>query len=217
MTEYDYVSLHLRAENQAAIPTVRGELVQWLAAHRPQNSGLWGLFVPQLGWSAWQVVVFVERNDAAAAHDALVENLAALPQVHTCHAQRLIPTLRAAAGARMTPGGIYVHRWFDVHASDVDEFVALSGEGWQSPDFESTFDARMFGLFREVTDQPQQQLLLLTRYGSHAVWEASRVTWASQADWEASGKLAATSRLTVLRRMAITRDSTAASTQLMAL
>jgi hypothetical protein len=36
MTEYDYVSLRLRATDQlAAVTTVRTELVQWFAAHRP--------------------------------------------------------------------------------------------------------------------------------------------------------------------------------------
>jgi hypothetical protein len=37
MTDYDYVFLRLRATDQlAALATVRSELVEWFAAHRPR-------------------------------------------------------------------------------------------------------------------------------------------------------------------------------------
>ena len=53
--------------------------------------------------------------------------------------------------------------------------MALSGEGWQ--DFERRFDAQVFGLFEVVEPRPEPtvtELLLLTRYGSHGIWEDSR-------------------------------------------
>jgi hypothetical protein len=145
-----------------------------------------GLFVPQLGWSYRQVALLIERgDDAAADDDALVENLADLPQVEACDTRRLLPTIRPLPGDTLSPGGMYVHRWIDVRATDVDEFIALAAEAWS--DF-GYFDQRAFGLFREKTDEQVQRMLLLTRYGSHADWEASRVATPSRSmgEWEAA-------------------------------
>jgi hypothetical protein len=175
MTDYDYIILRLSATDQlAALATVRTELVQWFAAHRPPTGQVSGLFVPQLGWSYKQVALLLERGDDAAADDAFVEDLAALPQVDASEARRLVPTLRPIPGDTLTAGGMYVHRWFDVRSNDVNEFIELSAEAW-SAGLGENFEARPFGLFRERTDQPVQRMLLLTRYGSHADWEGSRV------------------------------------------
>jgi hypothetical protein len=218
MAEYDYVSLRLRARDQlAAVTTVRPELVQWLAAHRPPNGRLFGLFVPQLGWSAKEVALLIERGNDGAADDALLENLAALPQVEACDTRRLLPTIRPLPGDTLTPG-MYVHRWQDVRATDVDEFITLAGEAWSAPD-QGSFDWRAFGLFREKTDQPVQRLLLLTHYGSHADWETSRVATPSRSvrEWEAAGRPAAATRQALTKRQALTLDSVPASTLLVGL
>jgi hypothetical protein len=133
MTEYDYVFVRLRASDQlAALTSVRSELVQWFAAHRPPSGRVSGLFVPQLGWSYKQMALLVERGDDANADNALLENLGALPQVEACDTRRLLPTARPLPGDTLTPGGMYVHRWMDVRASDVDEFIALAGEAWSA-------------------------------------------------------------------------------------
>jgi hypothetical protein len=216
MIEYDYVSLRLRAADQlAALGTVRAELVQWFAAHRPPAGRVSGLFVPQLGWSYKQMALLIERGDDASADDALLESLGALPQVETCDTRRLLPTIRPLPGDTLTPGGMYVHRWFDVGSSDVDEFIELSCEAW-SAGLGENFEARPFGLFRERTDQPAQRMLLLTRYGSHTDWEGSCVAtpYRSRREWEAAGRPAATARQALTRRSALTLDSVPASTLL---
>jgi hypothetical protein len=112
---------------------------------------------------------------------------------------------------------MYVHRWFDVRSSNVDEFIDLSSEAW-SVGLGESFEARPFGLFRQRTDQPVQRMLLLTRYGSHADWEGSRVAtpYRSQREWEAAGRPAATARQALTRRSALTLDSVPASTLLVA-
>jgi hypothetical protein len=218
VTEYDYVFLRVRATDQlAAVTTLRPELVQWFAANRPQTGRVSGLFVPQLGWSYKQVALLIERGDDAAADDALLENVAALPQVERSEAWRLVPTLRPLPGDTLTAGGMYVHRWFDVRTSDVDEFIDLSAEAW-SAGLGENFEARPFGLFRERIDQPVQRMLLLTRYGSHTDWEGSRVAtpYRSEREWEAAGKPAATARQALTRRSGLTLDSVPASTLLVA-
>jgi hypothetical protein len=80
-------------------------------------------------------------------------------------------------GAVLKPGGIYVHRWFEVDSSSLNEFIALSAEAW--PDFEGRFDAQIFGLLELTSPRPgdapgRRHLLLITRYASHGVWEDSR-------------------------------------------
>jgi hypothetical protein len=114
----------------------------------------------------------------------------------------LKPTERPGPTDRPQPGGIYVHRWFVVESRSVPEFLALSVEGWR--DFEVRFDTKIFGLFtaeRSANDRQSgvTRLLLITRYGSHGVWEASRDP--STAAMAAFAK-----------RQALTRDSWAAST-----
>jgi len=91
--------------------------------------------------------------------------------------ERLTETLRPADDAVPRPGGIYVHRWFEVGAADADAFIDLSGQGWRR--FEAQFDTQIFGLFRAAPSDADgaaglQRLLLLTRYADHGVWEASR-------------------------------------------
>jgi hypothetical protein len=120
--------------------------------------------------------------------------------------ERLDPTLRPSDDAIPKPGGIYVHRWFEVEAGAADEFVELSGQGWQR--FEAQFDTNIFGLFRAAPSPADSEtgvvrLLLLTRYADHGVWEASRdpTTEAMQI---------------FARRAQLTRRSWAASTLLVA-
>ena len=91
--------------------------------------------------------------------------------------EQLTPTLRPAGDATPKPGGVYVHRWFEVEAGAADEFIELSGQGWAR--FEAQFDTRIFGLFRAAPSPSDLEarlarLLLLTRYADHGVWEASR-------------------------------------------
>ncbi len=55
--------------------------------------------------------------------------------------------------------------------------MTLSGEAW--PDFESRFDARIFGLFGaeaspDDLQQSQRRLLLMTRYRDLGEWQRSR-------------------------------------------
>ena len=83
----------------------------------------------------------------------------------------------------------------------MDEFVELSTQGWR--DFEVRFDASIYGLFEagrtpDDLDLGVLRLLLITRYGDHGVWEASRdpTSEAMQA---------------FARRQALTRYSIAAS------
>ncbi len=172
MAVFDYLTLSL-ARGTAA----RAQFVKSLAAARlADGGGAVGLFTSQLGWEASQVALLVERDDQRDRSAAL-QALSRAPDVISREFHELASTIRPTARAALTPGGIYVHRWFEVDSSSLNEFVALSAEAW--PDFESRFDAQIFGLFERTSaragDAPgHRHLLLVTRYGDHGVWEQSR-------------------------------------------
>ena len=67
--------------------------------------------------------------------------------------------------------GVYVFRWFSVDPTTIDEIAQLSATAW--PDFESSFDTRVQGLFAEDTETPDT-MLLITWYRNLTVWEQSR-------------------------------------------
>jgi hypothetical protein len=194
MAEFDYLMLTL----------ARGAVARRAFADRVKSAGLTdggrraGLFVSQLGWEAAEAALLVERGG-----DAGLGPLVHAPEVVSSIAQVLRPTVRPRAEDVLSPGGIYVHRWFEIDRSSLDEFVALSSQGWL--DFEVRFDARIFGLFELVSGDAAgtRRLLLVTRYASHGVWEDSRdpTTEAMQ---------------TFARRAQLTLSTRAASTLLIA-
>lgn len=195
----DYLFLTL-----ARAPQPHPALAQKLAAAGPtlQASGgeVVGQWAPQLGWANDEAAVLVrwrgERGDLGP--------IAGAQGVTEAKIDRLTPTIRPDDADRPEGGGIYVHRWFEIEAGAEDEFVRLSSQGWAH--FETLFDARIFGLFRAELSPADRargtsRLLLITRYGDHGVWEASRdpSTEAMQI---------------FLRRQQLTRRSWAASTRL---
>ena len=206
MAAYDYLVLAL-ARGAAA----RAAFVKRLGEAGTREAGrAAGLFTAQLGWPAAQVALLVERDgDALGIVDALTA-LAKAPEVVSSASYELRPTIRPRPADKLMAGGIYVHRWFEVVAADFDEFVVLSTESlW--PEFREGRVRRareIFGLFELTSDWPDgapgsRHLLLVTRYGSHGVWEDSRdpTTAAMQ---------------TFARRAMLTLSTTAASTLLVA-
>ncbi|MDR3510724.1 MAG: hypothetical protein P4L73_03765 [Caulobacteraceae bacterium] len=200
MALYDYLTLQL-----ARGPAPRARFVEALkTAALGADGRAVGLFAAQLGWEASQVALLVQRAEGQAGVSAALDAVVHAPEVRGRGYQVLRPTVRPRPGDVVAHGGIYVHRWFEVAADSFDDFVALSAEAW--PDFEARFDARIFGLFEQVQDDPSanRRLLLVTRYASHGVWEDSRdpTTQAMQ---------------TFARRAALTLSTQAASTLLVPL
>jgi hypothetical protein len=174
MADYDYLFLSL-----ARGPAARTRFIEAVAAANLPAAGArpLGLFTPQLGWEASQAALLVQRGSDGVALAQATAALSHTPEVLACEPHLLRPTIRPLPGAELRPGGIYVHRWFEVDAGSLDTFVALSGSAW--PDFEARFDARIFGLFEDLPPttalaEGRRRLLLITRYGDHGVWEASR-------------------------------------------
>lgn len=152
--EYDYFQVRVGRER-----TAHKALQDRLHA----QDGVVAVFAPLLGFASDEALVLA-RADAVLG----VESFAC---------DRLSPTLRPTADVRPDAGGIYVHNWFTIDAGSQDAFVALSGEAW--PDFETRFDARIFGLFLAAENAADRaagarRLLLMTRYRDLGEWQVSR-------------------------------------------
>jgi hypothetical protein len=160
---YQYFELHLgrqKAAQQSLAKSVYGALGDKAVA----------VFAPLLGFASNQALVLL---DGEAPADVVLKGAG----VVSAQRHRLTPTIRPEADAQPLAGGVYVHNWFTIDATGFDEFVKLSGDAW--PDFETKFDARIFGLFAaeaspDDLQQGQRRLLLMTRYRDLGEWQTSR-------------------------------------------
>lgn len=134
---------------------------KWMLAN-----GLFGLWTNEL------ILVTVWPNDAQPA--AALE--ATLPAGARIVEQReLLATARPLTDDSPTRPGVYVHRLFGVDAADIDRFVALSAEAWETFETTGEYTAEPQGLFR-LRDHPATggQMLLVTWYDRLESWERSR-------------------------------------------
>ncbi len=200
---YDYLFLDLKPSDGAPPARALAEQLEGQRARVAAVGGdILGLFAPQLGWRSRQAAVLVRWSAATLAREQFVATLSSLPAIGSAQRHSLAATARPDLQGRLKPGGIHVHRWFEVETAAVSEFVALSVEGWA--DFETRFDAAIFGLFAEQPTHRSSEanltrLLLITRYGDHGVWETSRDP--------STAAMAA-----FMRRQRLTRETWAAST-----
>lgn len=149
----------VRAESLPALDLHGGK--PWILAQ-----GLFGLWTTE--------VILVTAWSAAAEPGRHVSE--ALPMGARIVSQHtLVPTVRPLTTTPPARPGIYVHRFFEVRATDIERFVALSDEAWNT--FENTADyaAEPQGLFRE-RDHPEDggMMLLVTWYDRLESWERSR-------------------------------------------
>ncbi|MBP7814651.1 MAG: hypothetical protein KA085_00885 [Phenylobacterium sp.] len=160
---YDYFSMTLgreRTAQKALSDHLRGAM----------GSELVAVFAPVLGFASNTALVLVKGEGGAGAAGSA-------PGVLASEHHSLTPTLRPMDDAPPLAGGIYVHNWFTIDGDAVDEFVGLSGEAW--PDFETRFEAKIFGLFlaaESAADRADgaRRLLLMTRYRDLGEWQTSR-------------------------------------------
>ena len=171
---YDYLTLTLTlARAPTPHPALARRLADAASALQAAGGEVVGQWAPQLGWANDEAAVLVRwtgpRGDVGA--------ITSLEGVAKASVEQITPTIRPADANRPAAGGVYVHRWFEIEAGAEDEFVALSSQGWAH--FETLFDAQIFGLFAAEPSAADRaagasRLLLVTRYGDHGVWEASR-------------------------------------------
>jgi hypothetical protein len=83
------------------------------------------------------------------------------------------PTIRPKTNKRPERQGNYAFRWFDTPLRNFDEFLKLCIEAW--PDFESSYDSQIIGLWKIENNDKTVKTLLLTRRPNLAMWERSKI------------------------------------------
>lgn len=160
---YEYFSLTLgreRTAQKALSDHLRGAMGAELVA----------VFAPVLGFASNTALVLVKGEGGSDA-------IGSAPGVVASEHHGLTPTLRPTDDVPPLAGGVYVHNWFTIDGEATDEFVSLSGEAW--PDFETRFEAKIFGLFLAGESDADRadgarRLLLMTRYRDLGEWQTSR-------------------------------------------
>jgi hypothetical protein len=149
---------------------LRGEGARVAREHRGSLFGVWR---GQIGLEANEGIALTAWPD----EEALASGAAALHGVFAdtleSHAERLVATLRPEDPTPPPRTGVYAFRFFSILDRDWSEFADLSERAW--PGFEAGYEAQICGFFRSLDVRPPDaRVLLLTRYASLAVWEASR-------------------------------------------
>jgi len=86
-----------------------------------------------------------------------------------------LPTVRPVSLEPPDKAGIYVHRLFGVDAVNVERFVALSNEAWQTFENSGEYESQPQGLFQQRNHPKEDGLMLLvTWYDRLESWERSR-------------------------------------------
>ncbi|MEO8538290.1 MAG: hypothetical protein ABI577_01025 [bacterium] len=129
-------------------------------------NGLFGL------WTNEVILVTTWPREADAAR-LLAPHLPAGATV--VEARDVVATARPLTDEAPSKPGIYVHRLFGVDGKDVQRFVGLSAEAWNTFENTSDYKAEPQGLFR-MREHPESggQMLLVTWYDSLESWERSR-------------------------------------------
>ena len=128
-----------------------------------QGSRIFGIFGSLLGLATNEIYL------VTYGEDQLQLNLNRHVEIMARHSFR--PTVRPTNHEPAKNPGVYVFRWFSIDPKTVDEVASLSAAAW--PDFESSFDTKVQGLFTESSLAPNS-MLLLTWYSNLSVWEDSR-------------------------------------------
>jgi len=141
------------------------------------GGSLYGIWRSQIGRPRDELTAITLWDDGARAKDAVAAVLRDIAGVRRHEMQAMTPTLRPDAPTPPARQGNFAFRWFETPTLHFDEFLALSARGW--PDFESSYDSQVIGLWRIADDATATgdmvTTLLLTRRPDLAMWERSKI------------------------------------------
>jgi hypothetical protein len=201
---YEVRQLRIRARSwPSVIEQVRTRVAP---AVKAEGGAVFGLFLPQIGLAADHGVLIRTWPERDALERAATAGLEGVDDLVESHPERWVATVRPEQPTAPRPGGVFAHRRFEIAESDWPEFLELSQEAWVV--FEKDFEAQVQGFFRSLeVESPDARVLLLTRYGSLADWEISRMAGARTADQDAT-------RVRFQRRSGLTRSMIVVTTSL---
>ena len=163
--------LHLRNSSRDAQPLLDELRSRVLPAWRESAISVWGVWRGLFGVASNELLVVTEAQGAAELEDFTQ----ALSGIEIHNSMLLAATARPDAGTRCVEPGLYVFRFFDVSAIDVDEVVRLSVQAWNTFENSNDYRAQPQGLFRPI-DPPGDpgRMLLVTWYDGLDSWQVSR-------------------------------------------
>lgn len=136
-----------------------------------QGGALFGIWRSQIGRPRDELtVITVWENDSPPA-DLLLDDAS---HIRESGHEIMTPTLRPTSPDAPRRQGNYAFRTFETPAANWDEFLDLCAAAW--PDFESSYDSQVIGLWRFAEyDGDLWRSLLLTRRPNLAMWERSKI------------------------------------------
>lgn len=136
-----------------------------------QGGALYGVWRSQIGRPRDELTIITVWDNEAPASDSL---LTGTPDIRSVTQEIMTPTLRPDSTDAPRRQGNYAFRSFETPAAHWDEFLELCAGAW--PDFESSYDSQVIGLWRFNEDHNGlRRSLLLTRRPNLAMWERSKI------------------------------------------
>ena len=140
---------------------------------RNNETSLYGLWRSQIGLprdTITMISVWPDLETAKEKSNQICIGMEMVSAVETCIMR---PTIRPKTNKRPRRQGNYAFRWFDTPLRNLDEFLELCFEAW--PDFESSYDSQIIGLWKIENNDKTVKTLLLTRRPNLAMWERSKI------------------------------------------
>ena len=140
---------------------------------RNNETSLYGLWRSQIGLprdTITMISVWPDLETAKEKSNQICIGMEMVSAVETCIMR---PTIRPKTNKRPRRQGNYAFRWFDTPLINLDEFLKLCFEAW--PDFESSYDSQIIGLWKIENNDKTVKTLLLTRRPNLAMWERSKI------------------------------------------
>ena len=140
---------------------------------RNNETSLYGLWRSQIGLprdTITMISVWPDLETAKEKSNQICIGMEMVSAVETCIMR---PTIRPKTNKRPRRQGNYAFRWFDTPLRNLDEFLKLCFEAW--PDFESSYDSQIIGLWKIENNDKTVKTLLLTRRPNMAMWERSKI------------------------------------------
>ena len=140
---------------------------------RNNETPLYGLWRSQIGLprdTITMISIWPDLETAKEKSNQICIGMEMVSAVETCIMR---PTIRPKTNKRPRRQGNYAFRWFDTPLRNLDEFLKLCFEAW--PDFESSYDSQIIGLWKIENNDKTVKTLLLTRRPNLAMWERSKI------------------------------------------
>ena len=135
------------------------------------GGAIWAVLRGLFGMQEDELFLLTSWGPSESGPDALGR----LPQIRITDQHLLNATVRPTTPAPLTREGVYVLRFFEIEMAAVDEFIALSTNGWTTFEASESWLTEPVGLFAPKDRTGERgAMILCTWYDGLASWEASR-------------------------------------------